>query len=130
MAFQWTRKQKIQRGIWAAAFAACVFVGTLTGAQLKTDTEKKEVSQLPPALLGFLFLFQNGRTNTAPRTCQVISQFRATPPAEQIAALEDQKKVLLGQRDLLQRKLDAFHETVRGREEKMARRAERASKEQ
>ncbi|KAH6887940.1 hypothetical protein B0T10DRAFT_63102 [Thelonectria olida] len=102
MAFQWTRQQKIQRGIWAAAFGACVFVGTLTGAQLKTDTEKKEV----------------------------ITQFRATLPAEQIAALEDQKKVLLGQKAVLQRKLDAFHETVKEREEKKAKRAERERKEQ
>ncbi|KAI5464005.1 hypothetical protein BGZ63DRAFT_461162 [Mariannaea sp. PMI_226] len=100
MAFQWTRQQKIQRGIWAAAFGACVFVGTITGAQLKTDDEKKEV----------------------------ITQFRATTSAEQIAVLEEQKKTLLEQKAVLERKLDAFHERVREREEEKAKRAERAAR--
>lgn len=40
---QWTRQEKFKRGIWAVAFAACIFAGTITGAQLKTDNEKKEV---------------------------------------------------------------------------------------
>jgi hypothetical protein len=40
---QWTRQEKFKRGVWAVAFAACIFAGTITGAQLKTDNEKKEV---------------------------------------------------------------------------------------
>ncbi|KAF7544433.1 hypothetical protein G7Z17_g9957 [Cylindrodendrum hubeiense] len=100
MAHQWTKQQKIQRGIWAVAFSACIFVGTITGAQLKTDKEKEEA----------------------------ITQFRATTPADQIAALEDQKHVLLGQRATLQRKLDAFHERVKEREEEKAKWAERAAR--
>lgn len=44
MAHAWTRQDKIKRGIWAAAFAAVIFVGSLTGAQLKLDKQKEEVS--------------------------------------------------------------------------------------
>ncbi|KAK7398617.1 hypothetical protein QQX98_012002 [Neonectria punicea] len=100
MAQQWTKQQKIQRGIWAVAFSACVFVGTITGAQLKTDKEKKEA----------------------------ITQFRAITAADQIAALEDQKQVLLGQKAALERKLDAFHERVKEREVEKAKWAERESR--
>ncbi|KAH7158232.1 hypothetical protein B0J13DRAFT_191802 [Dactylonectria estremocensis] len=100
MAHQWTRHQKIQRGIWAVAFSACIGVGAITGAQLKTDKEKEEV----------------------------ITQFHATSPADQIAALEDQRQVLLGQRATLQRKLDAFHERVKEREEEKAKWAEKAAR--
>jgi hypothetical protein len=39
---KWTRQEKFKRGVWAVAFAACIFAGTITGAQLKTDNEKKE----------------------------------------------------------------------------------------
>ena len=44
MAHAWTRQDKIKRGIWAAAFAAVILVGSLTGAQLKSDKQKAEVS--------------------------------------------------------------------------------------
>lgn len=53
MAHQWTKQQRIQRGIWAVAFSACIFVGTITGAQLKTDKEKEEVG----SFLILLFIF-------------------------------------------------------------------------
>ncbi|KAF4987603.1 hypothetical protein FDECE_15367 [Fusarium decemcellulare] len=86
--YQWTRQQKVKRGIWAAAFAACIFAGTITGAQLKTDKEKEEA----------------------------IKEFRATSPNEQIAALQSQRQVLVAQRDVLQRKMDAFQERVKERE--------------
>ncbi|CAM1501605.1 Fc.00g035890.m01.CDS01 [Cosmosporella sp. VM-42] len=95
MAIQWTRQEKIKRGIWAAAFAACIFVGTITGAQIKQDKQKEEM----------------------------ITSFRATSPSEQIAILEDQKKLLLEQKAVLQRKIDLFHERVIEREEEKARRA-------
>lgn len=52
---QWTRQQKFSRGIWAVAFAAIVVVGSLTGAQLKSDEQKTEVRislrPVPPPLL-------------------------------------------------------------------------------
>lgn len=38
-----SRNDKIKRGVWAVAFAACVFVGTVTGAQMKQDKQKEEV---------------------------------------------------------------------------------------
>ncbi len=44
---QWTRHQKFSRGVWAVAFAAIVVVGSLTGAQLKSDEQKTEVRVLP-----------------------------------------------------------------------------------
>lgn len=40
-----TKQQKWKGGVWAVAFAAVVMVGTLTGAQLKSDKQKEEVSQ-------------------------------------------------------------------------------------
>lgn len=42
-----------RRGVIAVAFAACIMVGTLTGAQLKQDQQKAEVRVLPssPTLL-------------------------------------------------------------------------------
>lgn len=49
--YRWTRQQKFKHGVWACAFAAIIFVGTYTGAQLKTDNEKKEVSFSFPELL-------------------------------------------------------------------------------
>ncbi|KAJ3530353.1 hypothetical protein NM208_g9360 [Fusarium decemcellulare] len=91
--YQWTRQQKVKRGIWAAAFAACIFAGTITGAQLKTDKEKEEA----------------------------IKEFRATSPNEQIAALQSQRQVLVAQRDVLQRKMDAFQERVKEREAERAK---------
>lgn len=48
MAHPWTRQDKFKRAVWAAAFAAVVFVGSLTGAQLKADKQKEEVRRRPP----------------------------------------------------------------------------------
>ncbi|KAM4061225.1 hypothetical protein HRG_009897 [Hirsutella rhossiliensis] len=94
MAHAWTRQDKIRRGVWAAAFAAVVFVGSITGAQLKSDRQKEEV----------------------------IDEFRQTSPSEQIAMLQTQKESLLQQRAALERKMALFRERVREREsEKTAR---------
>lgn len=109
-ATRWTREEKIKRGVWAVAFAACIFVGSITGAQLKTDKQKDEVSF--PAATCFRPI--------GPRLItygQAIRQFRETSPAEQIAMLEEQKKLLLDQKAGFQRKLDLFHERVRERAE-------------
>lgn len=38
-----TKQQKFKRGVWAVAVAAVIFVGSLTGAQLKQDKQKEEV---------------------------------------------------------------------------------------
>ncbi|KAF7563880.1 hypothetical protein G7046_g268 [Stylonectria norvegica] len=105
-ALQWTRQEKIKRGIWAAAFAACIFVGTITGATLKQDKQKEEIDPLFPT--------------------QAITQFRAITPSEQIAILNDQKKILLDQKSALQRKIDLFHERVQERAEEKARIQQRA----
>lgn len=43
MAPQWTRPEKFKRGVWSVAVAAVICVGAITGAQLKTDKQKKEV---------------------------------------------------------------------------------------
>ncbi|KAF4455305.1 hypothetical protein F53441_2319 [Fusarium austroafricanum] len=86
-------QEKIKRGVWAVAFAACIFAGTITGAQLKTDNEKKEA----------------------------IQEFRATSPNEQIAALLSQRKSLVSQKAVLQRKMDAFELRVKEREAEKAR---------
>ncbi|KAL3600930.1 hypothetical protein FPOAC2_05183 [Fusarium poae] len=91
---KWTRQEKFKRGVWAVAFAACIFAGTITGAQLKTDNEKKEA----------------------------IQEFRATSPNEQIAALLSQRKSLVSQKAVLQRKIDAFDIRVKEREAEKARR--------
>lgn len=40
-----TRQQKFKGGVWAVAFAAVIMVGTLTGAQLKSDKQKEEVRE-------------------------------------------------------------------------------------
>ncbi|RMJ07249.1 hypothetical protein BHE90_012570 [Fusarium euwallaceae] len=90
---QWTRHEKFKRGIWAVAFAACIFAGTITGAQLKTDNEKKEA----------------------------IKEFRATSPHDQIAALLSQRQALISQKEILQRKMDAFQDRVKEREAEKAR---------
>ncbi|KOS21860.1 hypothetical protein ESCO_001581 [Escovopsis weberi] len=84
----WTRQQKIKSGIWAAAFAAVIFVGTLTGAQLKTDKQREEA----------------------------IQEFRAVRPADQIVMLEARKALLLEQRRVMQKKLDVFREGLRDKE--------------
>jgi hypothetical protein len=42
-----TKQQKFRGGVWAVAFAAIIMVGTLTGAQLKSDKQKEQVSQFP-----------------------------------------------------------------------------------
>ncbi|KAI1025591.1 hypothetical protein LB503_006547 [Fusarium chuoi] len=93
---QWTRQEKFKRGVWAVAFAACIFAGTITGAQLKTDNEKKEA----------------------------IQEFRATSPNEQIAALLSQRKTLSSQKAVLQRKMDDFEVRVKEREAEKAREKE------
>lgn len=89
---QWTSRQKKASGILAVAVAAVVFVGSLTGAQLKSDRQKEEA----------------------------IKQFRETPAEEQIAALEARKKQLMQQRDAQQRKLDLFLQRVRERQLELA----------
>ncbi|KAH7236313.1 hypothetical protein BKA59DRAFT_516830 [Fusarium tricinctum] len=90
---KWTRQEKFKRGVWAVAFAACIFAGTITGAQLKTDNEKKEA----------------------------IQEFRATSPNDQIAALLSQRKSLVSQKAVLQRKMDAFELRVKERAAEKAR---------
>ncbi|KAF4119870.1 hypothetical protein GMORB2_3558 [Geosmithia morbida] len=92
----WSRSTKVKAGIWAGAFGAIVIVGSLTGAQLKQDKQKE----------------------------QKIRQFRETTPEEQIAALQDQRNSLVGQRDMLQRKVDLFKERRREREADRERRRE------
>lgn len=42
-----TKQQKFRGGVWAVAFAAIIMVGTLTGAQLKSDKQKEQVSKFP-----------------------------------------------------------------------------------
>lgn len=42
-----TKQQKFRGGVWAVAFAAIIMVGTLTGAQLKSDKQKEQVSEFP-----------------------------------------------------------------------------------
>jgi hypothetical protein len=120
-----TRHTKIKSGIWAAGFFAVITVGTLTGAMLKNDQQKADVrllsrSPLPPASPPSLILplprhlwplYADQKT---PR--QAITKFRETTPAEQIAMLEDQKLVLLDNRAVLQRKLDAFQDRVQKRD--------------
>ncbi|POR35080.1 Uncharacterized protein TPAR_04746 [Tolypocladium paradoxum] len=88
MAHPWTRQDKFKRAVWAAAFAAVIFVGSLTGAQLKTDKQKEEA----------------------------INEFRQITPAEQIAILETQKGHLIQQKAAIERKLDLFRERLRERE--------------
>ncbi|KAF4508800.1 hypothetical protein G6O67_005136 [Ophiocordyceps sinensis] len=88
MAHAWTRQDKIKRGVWAAAFVTVVSVGSLTGAQLKSDRQKKEA----------------------------IDEFRKTSASEQIAILQTQKESLLMQRANLERKMALFRERVRERE--------------
>ncbi|KAL7938386.1 hypothetical protein V8C35DRAFT_276755 [Trichoderma chlorosporum] len=84
-----TRQQKFRGGIWAVAFAAVIMVGTLTGAQLKSDKQKE----------------------------QAIKEFRQVTPAEQIAMLEKQRGTLFEQRATLQKKLDIFKERVQERQQ-------------
>ncbi|KAL7808102.1 hypothetical protein V8C44DRAFT_366904 [Trichoderma aethiopicum] len=82
-----TRQQKVKGGVWAVAFAAVIMVGTLTGAQLKSDKQKE----------------------------QAIKEFRQVTPSEQIAMLQKQRAILVDQRAALQKKLDVFKERVRER---------------
>lgn len=44
-----SKRQKFRGGVWAVAFAAVIMVGALTGAQLKSDKQKEQVSEF----LGF-----------------------------------------------------------------------------
>jgi len=52
---------------------------------------------------------------------QAIHEFRATSPNEQIAALLSQRKSLISQKAVLQRKIDAFDLRVKEREAEKAR---------
>ncbi|KAG6028450.1 hypothetical protein E4U41_000667 [Claviceps citrina] len=88
MAYQWTRHEKFKRGVWSVAVAAVICVGAITGAQLKTDKQKKEA----------------------------IAQFRSTSTLDQIAILEAQKDHLLHQKAELERKLGLFRERVSERQ--------------
>lgn len=90
-----TSQQKWKRGVWAVAFAAVIFVGSLTGAQLKSDKQKEEA----------------------------IQEFRGTNYAQQIAVLESQKKHLLHQKAGLERKVDLFRERLKERQEELAKKA-------
>lgn len=112
-----TRQQKITRGVWAAAFGAVIFVGAITGAQLKTDEQKTEVHSLP--------LPSSAANHTD--SSQRIKQFRQTAPADQIAVLEDQKKHLMQQKRGLEHKVDMFRKRVKEREAEKAK-AEAAKK--
>jgi hypothetical protein len=40
----WTRQDKVKAGVWAVGFAAVIMVGSWTGATLKQDKQKEEVS--------------------------------------------------------------------------------------
>ncbi|RFU79172.1 hypothetical protein TARUN_3059 [Trichoderma arundinaceum] len=84
-----TKQQKFRGGVWAVAFAAVIVVGTLTGAQLKSDKQKE----------------------------QAIREFRQVTPAEQIAMLQKQRASLVEQRTVLQKKLDVFNERVQERQQ-------------
>ena len=59
-------------------------------------------------------------------TLQAVKTFRATPPSEQIAMLEDQKRALMGEKAQLERKLDLFYERVREREKEKKKKANNA----
>jgi hypothetical protein len=52
---------------------------------------------------------------------QAIKEFRATSPNDQIAALLSQRQALVSQKEILQRKMDAFQERVKEREAEKAR---------
>ncbi|KAM0481095.1 hypothetical protein ACHAPX_003989 [Trichoderma viride] len=82
-----TKQQKWRGGVWAVAFAAVIMVGTLTGAQLKSDKQKEEA----------------------------IHEFRQITPSEQIAMLEKQRSTLVEQQTALQKKLDVFKERAQER---------------
>ncbi|KYK57028.1 hypothetical protein DCS_04035 [Drechmeria coniospora] len=84
----WTRRDKIKGGVGAVAFAAVIFVGSLTGAHIKSDRQKDDA----------------------------IKQFRQSTPADQIAILETQKLHLLQQKQQLERKLHLFNDRVRDRD--------------
>ncbi|KAL7788690.1 hypothetical protein V8C37DRAFT_418290 [Trichoderma ceciliae] len=84
-----TKRQKFRGGVWAVAFAAVIMVGTLTGAQLKSDKQKE----------------------------QAIKEFRQISPNAQIAMLEKQRASLMEQKAVLQKKLDVFKERVQDRQQ-------------
>ncbi|KAG5940254.1 hypothetical protein E4U53_007620 [Claviceps sorghi] len=88
MSYPWTRQEKLKRGIWSVAIAAVICVGAITGAQLKTDKQKKEA----------------------------ISQFRTTSTADQIAILEVQRNHLLQKKAELERKLHLFRDRASERQ--------------
>lgn len=86
-----------KNGFLAAGIGVIVIVGSLTGAQLKTDQQKKEL----------------------------IHKFREAAPDEQIRALEEQRSVLVQQRGMLERRLDGFKERAKERAEERQRRREK-----
>ncbi|GAO17604.1 uncharacterized protein UV8b_06072 [Ustilaginoidea virens] len=88
MAYRWTTREKFKRGVWSVAVAAVISVGAVTGAQLKTDKQKR----------------------------QAAKQLQTTPTAEQIAILEAQKVHLLQQKAGLERRLALFRERAQERE--------------
>lgn len=51
MSRAWTSREKYRAGVWAVAVSAVVFVGSLTGAQLKADRQKQEVRPRAISLL-------------------------------------------------------------------------------
>ncbi|KAM0665030.1 hypothetical protein ACQRIT_007907 [Beauveria bassiana] len=87
-------KPKLRGGVMATAFCAVIIVGSLTGAQLKSDHQKTET----------------------------IKQFRADSPAQQIAILEEQRKHLVQQRAQFDRKMQVFQERLVEREQEKAKR--------
>lgn len=112
----------------AIAFAAVIAVGSLTGAQLKQDKQKEEVrlnftpllsssSHLTslPSYPTSAFSSLITMANVENPLDQTIKEFRAVEPAEQIRTLEEQRRVLMGQRGVIQRKIDVFQETVKER---------------
>ena len=98
--------------VLAVAFAAVIVVGSLTGAQLKQDKQKEQVSYVTS-----ISIFET--TGCQPlliiigRMWQAIKEFRAVQPADQIRTLEEQRKVLMEQRAVLQRKIDIFEDKVK-----------------
>ncbi|OAA60101.1 hypothetical protein ISF_06112 [Cordyceps fumosorosea ARSEF 2679] len=87
-------KPRLRGGLIATAFGAVIIVGSLTGAQLKSDQQKTES----------------------------IKQFRADSPAQQIAILEEQRKHLVLQSAQIDRKMQVFQERLKEREEEKTKR--------
>ncbi|KAG5939071.1 hypothetical protein E4U59_003365 [Claviceps monticola] len=84
MSTRWTRQDKIKRAIFSVSIAAVILVGVITGAQLKTDKQKKEA----------------------------VTQIKTAPLADQIAYLEQQKRALLQQRSEMEKKLQYYKDNM------------------